>query len=281
MFWTELTGDEFPQAVAAASQVCLVPLSCIERHAHHLPLGTDMFIGREICRRAAALEPAIIFPDLVFTQILEARHQPGVIALEPELLLRLLDNVCREVARNGLTKIVLVSAHGGNNHLIRYFAQSQLASRRDYVVYVMEPGVLPEDRAIVETQWESTYDGHAGESETSQILAIQPALARLDRIPSAPEGMPLKRLQALREAGVYTGIWWYSDHPTHYAGDGRPATAAKGERELDAHGRALASAVRIIKQDCVTKALQDEFYAAAARHRRGVENDGNWEANPT
>lgn len=267
MFWEELTGDAFPQAVETAQSVCLVPLSCIERHGPHLPLGTDMIIGREICQRAAAMEPAIIFPNLVFTQILEARHHPGTIALEPDLILRLLDNVCQEVARNGLTKIVLVNAHGGNYHLIRYFAQSQFASRHDYVVYVMEPGFLPEDRATIKAQWESAYDGHAGESETSQILAMRPELAKLERVPVGPEGMPLERLKPLRDAGVYTGIWWYADHPSHYAGDARPATAAKGERELDAHARHLAAAIRAIKQDDVSKRLQDEFFAAAERQR--------------
>jgi hypothetical protein len=46
--------------------------------------------------------------------------------------------------------------------------------------------------------------------------------------------MPLDRLKTLREMGVYTGIWWYADHPTHYRGDGRPATAEKGDLLLSA-----------------------------------------------
>ena len=101
MHWEELTGDQFPEAVAMAQGVCLLPLSCIERHSHHLPLGTDMYIGRELCRRAAEIEPALVFPDFIFTQILEARHCPGTIAIEPDLIMRLLDNTCREIARNG------------------------------------------------------------------------------------------------------------------------------------------------------------------------------------
>jgi creatinine amidohydrolase/Fe(II)-dependent formamide hydrolase-like protein len=89
MHWEELTANQFPEAVATAEGICLLPLSCLERHSHHLPLGTDMYIGHELCRRAAALEPAIIFPDLIFTQILEAQHCPGTIALDPDLLLGL------------------------------------------------------------------------------------------------------------------------------------------------------------------------------------------------
>jgi len=265
MHWEELTGDQFPEAVAAAKGVCLVPLSCLERHAHHLPLGTDLFIGRELCHRAAALEPAIVFPDIIFTQILEARHYPGAIGLEADLVLRLLDSVCREIARNGLTKIVLVSSHGGNEHLVRFLAQAQLADRRDYVLYVAAPHLLPEDEAAISAQWETAVDGHAGEQETSLILAIRPELVHLDRLGDDSEGLPLHRLDALREAGVYTGIWWYADHPTHYCGVGRPATAEKGERYLAALSRALAAAIRAIKNDEAARRLQDEFFNAAQR----------------
>ncbi|MBZ0296298.1 MAG: creatininase family protein [Anaerolineae bacterium] len=267
MHWEELTGDEFPKQVAAAQGVCLLPLSCIERHAHHLPLGTDMYIGRELCRRAAALEPAIIFPDFIFTQILEARHCAGTIAIEVDLMLQLLENVCNEIARNGLKKIVLVNAHGGNNHLIRFFLQAQLAQPRDYVVYVASPPLSEEDRAAVQAQWESTYDGHAGESETSAILAIRPDLVRHEHLKADDEGMALNRLKALREMGIETGIWWYADHPTHYSGDGSPATGEKGDRMLDARARALAQAIRVIKEDNVSSHLQNEFYTASAQPR--------------
>ncbi len=260
MNWEELTSDEFPQAVAQAQGVCLLPLSCIERHAHHLPVGTDMYIARDLCRRAAALEPAIIFPDLIFTQILEAQHVPGTIAVTPDLMLSLLETVCREIARNGLKKIVIVNAHGGNNSLIRFFTQMQLASPRDYVVYIAEPPLSAEDQAAVDAQWQTTVDGHAGENESSMIMAIRPDLVCRDQLRSDGEGMPQGRLNSLREHGVSTGIWWYADHPTHYRGDGSPATAEKGERVLAARTRALAGAIRAIKQDSEALRLQNEFF---------------------
>jgi len=266
MRWEELTGDQFPQAIKDVNGVCLLPLSCIERHAHHLPLGTDMFIARELCRRAALLEPAIIYPDFFYTQILEARHYPGTIAVDPELFLRLLAAVCGEIGRNGLHKIVIVNAHGGNDHLIHFFAQSQLAGPRDYVVYVAELPLAAEDGVAIKAQWETTVDGHAGESETSAVLVIHPELVDKSLLRSDNEGMPLNRLKTLTDAGVYTGIWWYADHPTHYYGDGRAGTAEKGERLLAAQAQALAKAIRLIKEDQITKRLQDDFYAASKQH---------------
>ncbi len=266
MRWEELTGDMFTDAVQKAEGVCLIPLSCIERHGHHLPLATDMFIGREVCNRAAALEAAIVFPDYIFTQILEARHYPGCIGIDPELTIHLLENVCREIARNGLKKIVLVNAHGGNDNLIHYFTQIQLASPRDYIVYVVTPEFSEEDGAMIKAQWETTVDGHAGEKETSAILAIRPELVHSDALPSDGEGMPLGRLQHLLDLGVDVGIWWYADHPSHYRGDGIPATAEKGNRWLDARARAFAKVIRAIKDDTETKRLQDEFFSRVEKH---------------
>ncbi|HTX90681.1 MAG TPA: creatininase family protein [Anaerolineales bacterium] len=265
MRWEELTGDLFPQAVKQTKGVCLLPLSCIERHGHHLPLGTDMFIGRELCNRAAEIEPAVVFPDFYFTQILEARHVPGTIGIEPELIIRLMENACREIARNGLKKIVIVNAHGGNDNLIHYFSQIQLASPRDYVVYVAQPSYNAEESATA-VQWETTVDGHAGERETSMIMAVRPELVNAKAMPANGEGMPQERLKALRDQGTDMGIWWYADHPTHYCGDGRPATAKKGEVWFADRSKALAKVIRTIKDDKKTKQLQDEFFKKTLQH---------------
>ena len=89
MRWEELTGDAFVTAVEQSQGVCLVPLSVVERHGHHLPLGTDTYIGRAVVTRAAAIEPAVVFPDYIFTQIPEARHLPGTIAIDPDVMVQL------------------------------------------------------------------------------------------------------------------------------------------------------------------------------------------------
>ena len=264
MRWEELTGDRFAEAVKECEGVCLVPLSVIERHGHHLPLGTDMYEGRAMVSRVAALEPVIEFPDYYFTQIPEARHLAGTISIDGDLMIKLLDNVCREIARNGLKKIVLVNAHGGNNGLVAMFNMLQLLTPRDYVVYVAGSFgfVSAED-----LPWDDADDNHAGPSETSMMLALRPELVHMDRVPADDEGKARDRLHSLNEVGVRTGIWWYADYPTHYAGNAAPATAEAGEKILDTIAEAIARAVRAIKADTEAKRLQDEFFAASASPR--------------
>jgi creatinine amidohydrolase len=109
-------------------------------------------------------------------------------------------------------------------------------------------------------------DGHAGEQETSAIMIIRPDLVRTEAIPANDEGMPQERIKPLRDLGVGVGVWWYADHPTHYCGDGRPATAEKGDAWLAARARVLAKIIRVIKDDKETKRLQDEFFARMKQH---------------
>ncbi|MFO7170502.1 MAG: creatininase family protein [Chloroflexota bacterium] len=260
MRWEELTSDQFVEAVKACDGVCMVALSVVERHGHHLPLGTDMFEGRGMLSRVAAIEPVIEFPDYIFTQIPEARHQPGTISIDGDLMIRLLDNVCREIARNGCKKIVLLNAHGGNFGLLALYNMLQLYTPKDYVVYIVSPfSALAE----LDLPWPREEDGHAGPGETSMMLALRPDLVDMSKVPTDGEGKPLGRLKALRDAGVQTGIWWYADFPTHYGGNAAHATAEAGEKMLDAIAQSIARAVRAIKADNVAKQLQDEFFAAS------------------
>ena len=131
------------------------------------------------------------------------------------------------------------------------------------------PPLAPEDKAAIDAQWETTVDGHAGEKETSAIMVIRPDLVHRDQLRSDGEGNPRGDQKGLRDAGINTGIWWYADHPTHYRGDGTPATAEKGERWLQAMSRAMAGAIRRIKDDNETLRLQNEFYAAHKHGDRG------------
>jgi len=263
MRWEELTGDHFAEAVEECGGVCAIALSVIERHGHHLPMGTDMFLGRETLRRAAAVEPVIEFPDYLFTQIPEARHRAGTIAIDGDLMVRLLDNVCREIARNGCKKILLVNSHGGNTGLNTLFTMLQLYSPRDYVVYLVQPFHAVFGGAV-DVPWEPGTDGHAVPGESSMIMKIHPDLVHMDsHVPD--EGTALNRLSQLTEAGVQTGIGWYSDFPTHYSGDARPADPEAGDRLLDAMAQAVVTAIRAVKADTTAKALQEEFFTASQK----------------
>lgn len=251
--WEELTGPDFIAAIQQAKNTCLLPFGILEKHGPHLPLGTDLLDVRYASLHAAEQEYAVVFPEYYFGQIFEARHEPGTVAYSAHLQLELLQETTAEMARNGCKKIIIVNGHGGNNSLLPYFAQSQMASPRDYAVYVYQAS----SNAPGRPKMKSTTDGHAGESETSHMLITRPDLVHTDRAASE-SGADLNRLDLPQ--GLYTGIWWYAKFPNHYAGEGALANRELGEFDMKHWTDGIAACVRAVKGDQKTLELQNEFF---------------------
>lgn len=254
--WEELTAGDFVQALQKSGGTCVLPFGIVEKHGPQLPLGTDLINVRWIAEHAVEQEYSIVFPAYYFGQIFEARHEPGTLAYSPKIQLELLQETTDEMGRNGCRKILIVNGHGGNNSLLPYFAQTQLASRHEYVVYVYRHGAYPADRPPMHTK----TDSHAGESETSHTLISRPELVHLDRAKSE-DGSDRNRLDL--PPSVYTGIWWYAKFPDHYAGDGSAASRELGEFDMNEMARDVANAIRAVKADSVGPRLQQEFFDKA------------------
>jgi creatinine amidohydrolase len=252
--WEELTGPDFIQAVRQSQGVCVLPFGIIEKHGPHLPLGTDLLDVRFAVMNAVKQEYAVVFPQYYFGQIFEAQQQPGTVAYSLTTQLTLLQETVKEMARNGCKKVVIVNGHGGNNSLLPLFAQAQLASPRDYVVYVFG---LPQRDAPGRPAMKTTLDMHAGETETSLMLVARPDLVHMDRA-TEESGADQKR-QSL-PGSVYTGIWWYARFPNHYSGEGAAGNKELGEFEQKEWSRQIAESIKAIKADSESLKLQNQFF---------------------
>jgi creatinine amidohydrolase len=255
--WEELTGPDFIQAIHQSQGVCVLPFGIIEKHGPHLPLGTDLLDVRFAVSNAVKQEYAVVFPEYYFGQIFEARQQPGTLAYSLSTQLTLLQETVTEMARNGCKKVVIVNGHGGNESLLPLFAQSQLASPRDYVVYVFG---LPKQDVPGRPALKTPFDMHGGEVETSNMLIARPDLVHQDRA-GQQSGADLHR-QSLPDS-VYTGIWWYARFPNHYAGDASAANKELGEFDQKEWSRQIAEALKAIKADDASLKLQNQFYEDA------------------
>lgn len=247
--WEELTAADFRQAIQQSKGTCLLPFGILEKHGPHLPLGTDLLNVRYASLHAAEQEFAVVFPEYYFGQIFEAKHEPGT-----ELQLKLLQETTDEMARNGCKKLIIVNGHGGNEHLLPYFAQAQMASPKDYVVYVLDG---ERSRPGGPAKKSKGIDYHAGENESSNILYTHPELVHTD-LAAGESGADLKR-QNLPEF-LYTGIWWYSRFPNHYSGDGSVATKELGEWNVQGWISTIMEAIRAVKADDASLKIQNEFY---------------------
>jgi len=260
--YEELSAPDFVRAVARSGGTCVVPLGILEKHGPHMPLGTDLIDCREVSLRAAAAEYTIVFPPYFVGQIFEAKHQPGAIAYGSRTMLDVLQQTCDELARNGVKKIILVNGHGGNDAFLHFFCQSQLETRRDYVIYLFEPSYDEATEARLDKMRKTSIDGHAGEEEASVMLAHRPDLVRIDRAKDE-SGADQKRQAGLKHA--YTGIWWYAGQPNHYRGDGSAGNAEFGKALLEAEVGALTEMIRSVKSDRLSLELQNTFFDDAAK----------------
>jgi len=252
--WEELTAADFATGIRQAKGTCLLPFGILEKHGPHLPLGTDLLNVRYASLHAAEQEYALVFPEYYFGQIFEAKHEPGTIAYSREIQLQLLQETADEMARNGCKRIVIVNGHGGNEHLLPYFAQSQLDKPHDYVVYVLD---RERSRAGGPEKKSTGTDYHAGENETSNTMVSRPDLVHPERAASE-SGADQKRVNL--PENLYTAIWWYARFPNHYSGDGSVATRELGEWNMKGYLDSIVEAIRAAKADEESLKLQNEFY---------------------
>lgn len=190
----------------------VVPLGSTEQHGPHLPLGTDTAVAVAVCDRLAARRgDVVVAPALPYGSSGEHAGFAGTLSIGQDALERVVVELVRSA--DGFARVVLVSGHGGNAEpLQRAVAVLRSEGRRVAAWSPRIPG----------------GDAHAGRTETSLLLALDPAAVRLDRaVPGATA--PLRDLMpALREGGVR------AVSANGVLGDPTGATAADGEQILDA-----------------------------------------------
>jgi creatinine amidohydrolase len=253
MRWEHLSYKAFGPAVRDCAGVGVIPIGVIEPHSAHLPLGTDCFASHHIACEAAAREPALVLPSYPWGINHEGAHLPGSIVIERDLVFRLLQNVCDEMARHGVKKIVLLSGHGGNRYALPLFVQTLVEKERDYAVYYAQ---LPGFDGWKNLK-EADDDGHAGEQETSMMLHLDADLVDMEAVPDpfTNQGSNAE----LKRAGAYSPVDWYAMYPNMYVGDAGKATAAKGKAVFDHSIDAFAKLLGAVKADEITAELLTRF----------------------
>ena len=212
MNWDKMNVLEFEKAIETSKGVCVIPISCLEKHGNHLPLATDIIISRYVCEKAAEREDFVIFPYYPFGQVSEVRHKLGTIALPADLQMRLLEAVCEEISRNGFKKIVVANGHGGNNAFLSYFIVSMLDKERDYDVYTQNIWSLTDEEynAVFKKHNVKPDGGHADITESSQMMAIDSGLVHMELLDRS-ETASLERYASFEVKGINHGISWVSD----------------------------------------------------------------------
>ena len=230
------------------------PFGAFEQHGPQLPLLTDALFAQRILDRVLEGLPEEMPIWALPTQAIglspEHRGFPGTLSLSAELLIRLVKEVGQQLADQGVQRLVLFNAHGGQIGLLQTAA-------RELAVETPAMAVLPcflwsgvsELKSLVPAD-ELANGLHAGLAETSLMLALEPSLVGEQRpldgdhlsdtaAATPPEGWSLEGSAPL--------AWFAADlSRSGVVGDSRAADVRLGsqlETALVAHWHRLFSSL--------------------------------------
>ncbi|MEJ0001432.1 MAG: creatininase family protein [Verrucomicrobiota bacterium] len=186
--WSMMTSHELA-AKLAQTDVALVPVGAIEQHGGALPLGQDNYQIEEIVRRAilkldAAGRVAIFGPTIPFAPISNLQF-PGSIDIKPSTLILLVKEICLNLHRDGVKKIVLVMGHDMSLGALMVAARELAAETADalqvivlnWLPFIVK--MLPDTFAGMP---KGLRDGHGGAGETARMLAQHPKLVITEKL---------------------------------------------------------------------------------------------------
>lgn len=260
------------------SDIVLVPIGSLEQHGPHLPLGTDTITALEVAKRAAKLADVPYTPPLWAgyspQHLREAGTGTGTITLRAQTFNEVLYDIARSLIHHGWNKLIFVNGHGSNVKVIdpllrriRYETGAMVALYKPYAERYM--GMLKD---LLENPPEETPGWHASELETSQVMAHDAGLVRMDRAVDtrahAPGWLPREFDKADGAPDVeFHGYQYFTfpmDHgeftDTGVIGNPFRATAAKGNEAFDRFAEHLVAAIdafRPLKVNIQRRSFED------------------------
>ena len=226
----ELTWPEVRAEIANGRDTLVLALGATEQHGPHLPLGTDALIGDAAAGAVAERLDAFVAPTV---RVGCSEHHlafAGTLSISTETFAAIVRDLVAAVGRHGFARLVLLPTHGGNFGPLAAAMESVEPVEGLEVVALTDLAILTEGTAAMSAdQGVSPAEAgvHAGEWETSLLLALHPELVRMER---AEEGYTGDLALGLRQA-FGEGVDTVADNGV--IGDPRPAQADSGNAYLD------------------------------------------------
>jgi len=239
-------GPAGERPAGAASSLVVLPVGATEQHGPHLPVGVDAWLAEAVAVRAARLDgDTLVAGALPYGSSAHHTSFAGTITLRPRVFIDVVVDVCRSLARDGHTPVI-VNGHGGNRGPLQVALAELLAE--DVTAWALSYFELVADVAAAQFPDPASATGHACALETSLILHLWPAAVDLDAVP--PGGTPatwpdphLYSTGAVQVARRFEAL-----NPTGVVGRPSDASAEAGRVLFEAAATRLADAYAAIRK---------------------------------
>jgi creatinine amidohydrolase len=231
--WDELTREEIGELAPTALTV--IPVGSTEQHGPHLAAGTDAALVTAVAERGAAVasrpDTILLAPTLAYGA--SDHHLPfgATLSLRVETFQQILADLLSSAARAGCRRVFVLNGHGGNTAACAIVA-AEASRLHDLLCATAIYSQLLEPGAV-----DAPLPGHAGQFETSLMLAVAPDRVRLERARPSPGGPARRRHRGLviGEPGRWAELDGFTDLP-------ESASAALGAELLELCAQAVAEA---------------------------------------
>lgn len=240
--WQNLRAPALRELAANGATV-IVPVGSMEQHGPHLPVQVDALLATEVSLRAARqvaeAEPVVVAPTVWMGLAEHHMAFGGTITLDFDSFRSVLLCVCESIDNHGFPRIMLLNGHGGNVSAFGVIAgelERDLQAQVAAATYWHLSEVIDSFGEILELQGNVR---HAGEAETSMLLALRPELVDTDAMAAIQGGLA----DIVDKSGAYRYRSFTKLTETGVIGFPAAATADKGKKLLDAAGKAVASVI--------------------------------------
>jgi creatinine amidohydrolase len=220
----EMNAIQVKEHVNMKTIAILVIGSC-ENHGDHLPFGSDFLVPFYLARSIAKkLKNVIVLPPIPYGLSIHHIDYQMTMSLSSETVVRVIEDLFTSLIRNGINRIVIINGHDGNIAPLELAARTIKDRYPETVIACLESWwtLIGQKTKGLFQVWDGL--GHAGEAETSAVLAIRSDLVEMQ---NAPE-------QTLPKLPSDIRIYWKFNELTNTGSTGaaRKATIKKGRKLL-------------------------------------------------
>lgn len=190
----EMTSVAIRRAMESGTRTVVIAVGSTEQHGHHAPLGTDTIVAQELGRRLAEKIDALLAPVVPVGFCPQHRSWAGSLHIRNETLAQLLREMAEDLAAQGFDRFVFISGHGGNRTALDLAAQNLKIGHPEVQVLHAHLLAFQTGRALRERvqarmsePLSRIWEAHAGEQETSLVMAVDPSLVHLEEAPPEPD----------------------------------------------------------------------------------------------